>query len=78
MKRQATKPNDCQIWYDEDVAAFLGINLQTFQRRVAKPAKGEINPNDAHHCTIGGRRLWIRADVERLVGIGEPRKDNRR
>jgi len=67
---RAAKPTDSRIMFDADVAEFLGISLKTFQRRVATPVRGEINPNDAHPCTIGGRRLWLREDVERLVGIG--------
>ena len=70
MTSPRRKPSDCRVWYDADVAAFFGISVKTLQRRVAKPAKGEINPNDAHPQTIGGRRLWLREDVERLLGIG--------
>lgn len=70
-------PGDSRIMFDADVAAFFGISTKTLQRRVAKPAEGEINPNLAHPKTIGGRRLWLREDVERLVGIGA-RKDQAR
>ena len=63
-------PGDSRIMFDADVAAFFGISTKTLQRRVAKPAEGEINPNLAHPKTIGGRRLWLREDVERLLGIG--------
>ena len=78
MTRPRAKPTDCRVMFDADVAAFFGISVKTLQRRILTPARGEINPNDAHPQTIGGRRLWLREDVERLVGIGEPRKDNRR
>ena len=74
MTRPRAKPTDSRVMFDADVAAFFGISVKTLQRRVATPANGEINPNDAHPQTIGGRRLWLREDVERLVGIGE-RKD---
>lgn len=70
MTRPRGRPTDCRVMFDADVAAFFGISVKTLQRRVAKPAKGEINPNDAHPVTIGSRRLWLREDVERLVGIG--------
>lgn len=63
------KPSDCRVMFDADVAAFFGISVKTLQRRVARPVEGEINPNDAHPVTIGSRRLWLREDVERLVGI---------
>jgi hypothetical protein len=77
MKRPRTKPTDPRVMFDADVAAFFGISVKTLQRRIATPAKGEINPNDARPQMIGSRRLWLREDVERLVGIGTPRKDNR-
>ena len=57
------------IMFDKDVAQFLGISVRTLARRIEKPARGEINPNDAHPCVIGSRRLWLRVEVERLVGI---------
>ena len=70
MTRLRAKPTDPRVMFDADVAAFFGISVKTLQRRIATPAKGEINPNDAHPYTIGSRRLWLREEVERLVGIG--------
>ena len=78
MTRPTKKPSDCRVMFDADVAAFFGIDKRTLQRRILRPVPGEIDPNDAHPVTIGGRRLWLREDVERLVGIGVPRKDSRR
>lgn len=78
MKRPRTKPTDPRVMFDADVAAFFGIDKRTLQRRILRPVPGEINPNDARPQMIGSRRLWLREDVERLVGIGTPRKDNRR
>lgn len=78
MTRPTTKPSDNRVMFDADVAAFFGIDKRTLQRRILRPVPGEIDPNDAHPQTIGGRRLWLRDEVERLVGIGEPRKDGRR
>ena len=69
MTRPRAKPTDPRVMFDADVAAFFGISVKTLRRRVMNPAKGEINPNDAHPQTIGGRRLWLREDVERLVGL---------
>ena len=77
MTRAKAKPGDSRIMFDADVAAFLGIDKRTLQRRILRPVPGEIDPNDARPVTIGSRRLWLREDVERLVGIGEPRKDRR-
>ena len=77
MTRAKAKPGDCRVMFDADVAAFLGIGKRTLQRRILRPVPGEIDPNDARPVTIGGRRLWLRDEIERLVGIGEPRKDRR-
>ena len=77
MTRAKAKPSDCRVMFDADVAAFFGIDKRTLQRRILRPVPGEIDPNDARPVTIGGRRLWLREDVERLVGIGETRKDRR-
>ena len=76
MKPPKSKPTDCRVMFDADVAAFFGIDKRTLQRRILRPVPGEIDPNDAHPCVIGNRRLWLREEVERLVGIGEPRKGN--
>jgi len=78
MTRPKPKPTDPRVMFDADVAAFFGISVKTLQRRIATPAKGEINPNDARPQMIGSRRLWLREDVERLVGIGTTRKNNAR
>ena len=77
MTRPRAKPTDSRVMFDADVAAFFGITVKTLQRRIATPAKGEINPNDAHPQTIGGRRLWLRKEVERLVGIDETKEQKR-
>lgn len=69
MKRPRPMSTDGRIMSDADVAAFLGISKKTLQRRVAKPVPGEIDLNGARPVTIGCRRLWLREDVERLVGI---------
>lgn len=78
MTRPTTKPSDSRVMFDADVAAFFGIDKRTLQRRILRPVPGEIDPNDAHPVTIGSRRLWLREEVERLVGLGTTRKDNRR
>ena len=78
MTRPTTRQSDSRVMFDEEVAAFFGIDKRTLQRRVLRPVPGEIDPNDAHPQTIGGRRLWLREEVERLVGIGEQRKVSRR
>ena len=57
------------IMFDKDVAEFLGISMRTLQRRVKNPVAGEIDLNKAEPQTIGNRRLWLRANVEKLVGI---------
>ena len=60
---------DKPIMFDKDVAEFFGLSLRTLQRRVKNPATGEIDLNKAEPQRIGNRRLWLRANVEKLVGI---------
>ena len=57
------------IMTDAEVAAFFGISRATLQRCVKRPAKGEINLNDAEPRVIGTRRFWVRENVMRLAGI---------
>ena len=57
------------IMFAKDVAEFFGISRRTLQRRIKKPVAGEIDPNKADPQKIGSRRLWLRENVERLVGI---------
>ncbi len=61
------------IMFDKDVAEFFGISRRTLQRRIKKPVAGEIDPNKADPQKIGSRRLWLRENVERLVGIRKER-----
>ena len=61
--------NEKPIMFDKEVADFFGISVRTFKRRILKPVPGEINPNEAAPVTIGRRRIWLRANIERLVGI---------
>ena len=77
MTRPRAKPTDSRVMFDADVAAFFGIDKRTLRRRILRPVPGEINPNDAHPQTIGGRRLWLREEVERLVGIVETKEQKR-
>ncbi|MBQ3808372.1 MAG: hypothetical protein II840_10510 [Kiritimatiellae bacterium] len=60
---------DKSIMFDKDVAEFFGISACTLRRRIKKHVKGEIDLNRAEPQRIGNRRLWLRANVERLVGI---------
>ena len=77
MTRPRAKPTDSRVMFDADVAAFFGISVRTLVRRIENPARGEINPNDAHPHVIGSRRLWLREEVERLVGIGAQKEQSR-
>lgn len=65
---------DNPIMFDKDVAKFLGISMRTLQRRVKNPVAGEIDLNKAEPQKIGSRRLWLRVNVERLVGIRKERQ----
>lgn len=73
MTRPRAKPSDSRVMFDADVAAFFGISTRTLQRRIATPVAGEIDPNKADPQIIGSRRLWLRENVERLVGIRKER-----
>lgn len=57
------------IMTDKDVAKFFNISVRTLARRLEKPLDGEIDPNLAEPRKIGGRRFWLRANVERVAGI---------
>lgn len=62
------KKEPSSIMTDQEVADYFGLPVRTFQRRVLKPVSGEINPNDAKPQRLGGRRFWLRVNVERLAG----------
>lgn len=66
------------IMFDRDVAEFFGISVRTLQRRMLRPVPGEIDPNKAEPVEIGGRRLWLRENVMRLVGVATDRKGGTR
>lgn len=57
------------IMTDKDVAKFFGISVRTLMRRLEKPLAGEIDPNLGNPRKIGGRRFWLRENVERMAGI---------
>ena len=57
------------IMTDKDVGKFFGISVRTLMRRLDKPLAGEIDPNLGNPRKIGGRRFWLRENVERMAGI---------
>lgn len=57
------------IMTDAEVAEFFGVTVRTLQRRVKTPKAGELDLNKAEPTVFGGRRFWLRANVERLAGI---------
>lgn len=57
------------IMTDKDVAKFFNISVRTLTRRLEKPLAGEIDPNLGNPSKIGGRRFWLRENVERMAGI---------
>ena len=57
------------IMTDKDVAKFFNISVRTLTRRLEKPLEGEIDPNLAEPRRVGGRRFWLRENVERMAGI---------
>lgn len=52
---------------DHEVAEYFGTSVSTLRRRLASPAKGEVNPNDARPQIVFGRRYWLRERVENLL-----------
>lgn len=67
-----------EVMTDAEVAEFFGIRKRTFQARVLRPVRGEIDPNDAKPKKFGGRRFWLRANVERLAGMESKGKETER
>ena len=56
------------ILTDSDVAKLAHVSLCTFQRRMARGFKaGELDFAKARPMMNGGRRFWLRADVERVI-----------
>ena len=57
------------VMTDAEVAALLGIATKTLQSRMRKPVEGKVDMRRAEPQKIGGRRFWVRAKVERVLGI---------
>lgn len=56
------------ILTDAQVAELSGISLDTFQRRMREGFKaGELDWNQARPMINGGRRFWLRHDVEKVI-----------
>lgn len=56
------------IMSDADVAKLVNISVDRFQRRMRDGFKsGEYDFRQARPTLMGGRRVWLRADVERII-----------
>lgn len=56
------------IMTDEDVAELVHLSLDRFQRRMRRGfVRGELDFRRANPTVMGGRRVWLRADVERII-----------
>jgi hypothetical protein len=56
------------IMSDADVAKLVNISTDRFQRRMRDGFKsGELDFSQARPTVMGGRRVWLRADVERII-----------
>ncbi len=56
------------IMSDADVAELAGVSVDTFQRSLRVGIKaGELDWMQAKPMLHGGRRRWLRADVERVI-----------
>ena len=59
---------ECDILTDADVAKLAHLSLCTFQRRMKDGFKpGELDFTKARPMVNGGRRFWLRSDVERII-----------
>lgn len=59
---------ESDILTDADVAKLAHLHICTFQRRMQKGFKqGEIDFAQARPMMNGGRRFWLREDVERVI-----------
>ena len=56
------------IMTDEQVAKLARLSLCTFQRKMRDGfASGELDWNRARPMVNGGRRTWLRSDVEKVI-----------
>lgn len=56
------------IMTDAQVAKLAHISLCTFQRRMQTGFKtGELDFTQARPMVNGGRRFWLRSDVEKVI-----------
>ena len=56
------------IMSDADVAKLVCLSLDRFQRRMRDGfEQGEFDFRQADPTVMGGRRVWLRADVERII-----------
>lgn len=56
------------IMSDADVAALVGVALSTFQKWMRDDAPaGAIFWAKARPMMVGGRRRWLRSDVEKVI-----------
>ena len=56
------------IMSDADVAKLVNISVDRFQRRMRDGFKpGEYDFRQANPTVMGKRRVWLRADVERII-----------
>ena len=67
------------IMTDEDVARLAHLSLCTFQRRMQAGFKeGEIDFTQARPMVNGGRRFWLREDVEKVIRGRVTKKEDAR
>lgn len=56
------------IMSDADVAALIGVALATFQKWMRDDTpQGAIFWEQAKPMMVGGRRRWLRSDVEKVI-----------
>lgn len=60
------------IMSDEEVARLVRLSTDRFQRRMREGfRRGEYDFRRANPTVMGGRRVWLRVDVERVINNRE-------
>lgn len=56
------------IMSDAEVARLVNLSTDRFQRRMREGfRRGEYDFRRANPTVMGGRRVWLRADVEKVI-----------
>lgn len=56
---------------DKEVAEALSVSTRTLYNMIHNPPKEGININEVEQVQVGGRRRWVKASLEKCLGIKE-------